>query len=209
MKAKSSLKEQVYQSILDGIISDEYKSEEIITEKALIEKYNVSKSPIREALIALCNEGVIRNIPRCGYEVIRITRENVKEILKFRSILEKGCMQQYYDTLTDEQIEQLMQYNIPCCDATASDDMWTHWDYNEKFHLKLISYANNSYAYQALKQSMDILKRAYAQFYWDKWNTTIVSIDMRSHAKLIESLKNKDIEQAKRYLDLDLQDFGY
>ncbi|MGO5053088.1 GntR family transcriptional regulator [Lachnospiraceae bacterium LCP25S3_G4] len=209
MKVQKSLKEQVYQSILDGIISDEYKSNEIITEKALIDKYQVSKSPIREALIALCNEGVIRSIPRCGYEVIRITRENVKEILKFRSILEKGCMQQCYKTLTAEQIEQLIQYNIPCCDVTAGDDMWTHWDYNQKFHLKLISYANNSYAYKELKQSMDILKRAYAQFYWDKWNTTIVASDMRSHAKLIQSLEKKDIEQAMSCLDLDLQDFGY
>ena len=209
MKAEKSLKEHVYQSILDGIICDEYKSDEILTEKALIEKYQVSKSPIREALIALCNEGVLRSIPRCGYEVIRITRENVKEILKFRSILEKGCMQQYYDSLTKEQIAELMRYNEPCCDVSASEDMWKHWEYNEKFHLQLISYANNSYAYKQLKESMDILKRAYAQFYWDKWNTTVVSSDIRSPAKLIECLENRDIEEAMKYLDLDLEDFGY
>ena len=209
MQEKKSLKEEVYHSILDGIISDEYKSNEIITEKSLIEKYQVSKSPIREALMALCNEGVIRSIPRCGYEVIRITRENVKEILKFRSILEKGCMQLCYEHLTPEQIQKLDEYNKLCCDVTAGDDMWTHWDHNQKFHLKLISYANNSYAYKELKQSMDILKRAYAQFYWDKWNTTVVSSDMRSHESLIRSLEAKDIEQAMRCLDRDLEDFGY
>lgn len=209
MTKKESLKEQVYHSILDGIIRDEYKSREIISEKALMEKYKMSKSPVREALIALCSEGVLRSIPRCGYEVIRITGEDVEAILGFRSILEKGCMAQCYQTLTKGQLQSLREYNALCCDENTSSDLWSHWDFNQQFHLKLISYANNPYAYNELQKSMEILKRAYAQFYWDKWNRNIVSSDIRSHETLIGYLEMKDIENAMACLDRDLKDFGY
>ena len=75
--------------------------------------------------------------------------------------------------------------------------------------MQLISYANNPYASQQLSRSMDILNRAYAQFYWDKWNNSIISADMKSHRKLLDALKSQDLDQAVRYLALDLEDFGY
>ena len=62
--SKKNLKEIVYDSVLNSIYSSEYRANEIITETSLIQKYGYSKSPIREALTALCHEGVLKNIPR-------------------------------------------------------------------------------------------------------------------------------------------------
>lgn len=209
MKQTESLKTIVYNSILNGIIQDEYKPGQILNEKELVEKYKVSKSPVREALISLCGAGVLRNIPRYGYEVVRLTREDIIDILRFRLILESGCLRESFVRIGPSQLERLTRLNRLCCDQQSQDDMWTHWKHNRDFHLQLISYANNSYASQELARSMDILNRAYAQFYWDKWNTTVISTDMKSHEKLLEALKNQDIEQAVKCLEMDLADFGY
>ena len=53
--SKKNLKEIVYDSVLNSIYSSEYRANEIITETSLIQKYGYSKSPIREALTALCH----------------------------------------------------------------------------------------------------------------------------------------------------------
>ena len=74
-KEKQSLKSIVYQETLDGIIRGEYKAGQIINEQELVQKFGYSKSPIREALIALCNDEILRSIPRYGYEIIRFTNE--------------------------------------------------------------------------------------------------------------------------------------
>jgi len=209
MKKTESLKNVVYSSILNGIISGEYKTQQILNEKELVEKYQVSKSPVREALVSLCNDGVLRNIPRYGYEIIRLTREDIINILRFRLILETGCLRECYQHITDAQFARLEELNILCCDQKSEDDMWTHWQHNKDFHMQLISYANNAYAYQELGRSMDILKRAYAQFYWDKWTNSVISSDMKTHEKLIDALKRQDIDLAAQCLRLDLEDFGY
>lgn len=56
MKSKDSLKNQIYNAILNGILSGEFKSGQILTERELVERYGCSKAPVREALITLCRD---------------------------------------------------------------------------------------------------------------------------------------------------------
>lgn len=206
MMKQTSLKSFVYNAILDGIIKDEYKPNQIINEQELVTKYGYSKTPIREALIALCNEGVLHNIPRYGYEVVRLTRENVDQLLNYRLILEGGYLTSFYQTITEKQFDRLIQLDELC--NNSSDDMWTHWEHNKNFHVELLSFSQNQYACQELSKSMDILKRAYAQFYWDKWDTTVIPADMECHMHLIENLRQHNIKEALIYLESDLKNFG-
>ena len=56
MKQQESLKDIVYQAVLNGIFTDEYKPNQIINEQELVQKFGCSKTPVREALVALCND---------------------------------------------------------------------------------------------------------------------------------------------------------
>lgn len=206
MKTKnSSLKSIVYHETLDGIIRGEYKAGQIINEKELVEKFGYSKSPVREALIALCNDDILRNIPRYGYEVVRLSSEEANEIMQFRFILEGSLLKECYKDITEDQLQELAQIDELC--NQSAENMWVHWEHNTKFHLKLVSYTKNKYAYQQLQKSMDRLKRAYAQFYWDKWDASYNPSDMRYHADILSCIRKKDIDGAIKYLELDLQDF--
>lgn len=209
METKKSLKTTIYDAILESIFQDQYKPGEILTENALVERFNVSKAPVREALITLCNNGVLKNIPRLGYEVIKLTTTDVQEILRFRAILECGCMAEYCGKLAPEQLQKLAELNALCCRKEDSTDFRTHWQHNEDFHLQLIAYAGNAYAYRALKRSLSILSRAYAQFYWDKWTPAVVTLDMKSHQPMLAALAAGNLKQAQKYLQEDLKDFGY
>ncbi|MDO4267256.1 MAG: GntR family transcriptional regulator [Eubacteriales bacterium] len=204
-KEQNSLKSIVYQKTLDGIIQGEYKAGQIINEQELVEKFGCSKAPVREALIALCNEGVLRSIPRYGYEVIRLTGRDVAEILRYRLILESGLLMDGFRNITEEQFQALEELDRLC--NASVDDMWEHWDYNARFHLALVSCSGNTYAQNQLKKSMDILKRAYAQFYWDKWDARYNPVDMRHHQEILSCLRSGDIEGAVQALDLDFGDF--
>ena len=53
MRASKTIKDIVYREIMNGILSSEYKPNDILTERELTEKYGYSKSPVREALVAL------------------------------------------------------------------------------------------------------------------------------------------------------------
>lgn len=200
-----SLKDSIYDLILEGILNYEYKPNQILTEKELVAKYGCSKSPVREALISLCNDGVLRNIPRCGYEVIRLTMEDVNQIQDFRRVLECGMLRSSYQKITPRQLKRLQEINQRC---SASQDMFQHWENVTAFHLQLMIYSQNQYAYLQLQRAMAVLRRAYAQFYWDRWDATSPPMDTRNHQKILDYLAAGKIEQAIEALDRDLDDFG-
>lgn len=205
MKSKESLKNQIYNAILNGIFSGEFKPGQILNERELVDKYGCSKAPVREALITLCNDDVLRSFPRYGYEIVRLTSEHVEEIMNYRLIMETGYLRSCYQSLTKLQLKELTHIADRCLSKDA--DVWEHWEANTDFHLTLISFARNKYAYEQLKKSMSILKRAYAQFYWQTWNQSVTTADVQHHHPIIESLEKKDIEQAIHSLEEDLKDF--
>ena len=201
-----SIKQTVYNRIMEDILSLEFRPNDIINEKDLVERYGCSKSPVREALLSLCNERVLRSIPRYGYEVVRITTDDIREMLQYRYVLEGGLLSTCYDKFSERQIRQLEVIDEKC---SASDkEVWEHWKHNTNFHLQLISLCNNNYAVDALTKTMDALKRAYAQLYWNMLDDSSLSMDTRHHGKIIECLRQKDLDNLLLYLREDLSDFG-
>lgn len=206
MAEHGSIKAKVYDLIMEDILSFEFRPNDIINEKTLIEKYGYSKSPIREALLKLCDERVLRNLPRYGYEVVRITTDDIRDMLQARCILEIGLMSQCYNRFSAKQLSHLEEINAQC--AIADKDIWEHWKYNTQFHLKMISYCNNCYADEVLRKTMDRLKRAYAQLYWNNRDNSSLSLDTRFHAEIIQSLYDKDLDHLKTSITKDLCEFG-
>lgn len=206
---KKSVSAQVHDAILNDIFSARYKPGHILTERILIEEYGYSKTTIREALVPLCQENIVRSIPRYGYEVLRVERSEITDILEFRYVLETGCLRRCFENITPRHILRLRELNEHCCDSTPGGDVWTHWDHNAAFHLELISLAGNRYATQQLKNAMDTLKRAYAQYYWSRRDIVEKAADMKNHEILLTALEHRDLEAACSALGKDLKEFAY
>ena len=204
-KQQESLKNMVYQAILNGIFTDEYKPNQIINEQELVQKFGCSKTPIREALVTLCNEGILHSFPRFGYPVVSVSREEAQNILDFRLVLEGGYLRQSIGHITEENLAELAEIDERCKQST--DSVWDHWEANTAFHLKLISFSGNAYAYQELERTMNVLKRAYAQFYWQTWSNVNPALDIAHHNDIMQSIREKDLEKTQNYLKEDLADF--
>lgn len=201
-----NLKEYVYNAILDDIYSMKLQPGDILNEKALVERFGCSKSPVREALLTLCNEKVLRNIPRYGYEVVRLTIQDIRKMMELRMILETGFLGRNYKKFTDEQIDMLEEINKNCMDKTL--DVMTHWKYNMDFHLRMMSLCGNDYATETLRNYLMYQTRAYIQSYWGRDANVNFTLDTRNHEKILKALREKDYEKLMEAIVLDYQDFG-
>lgn len=88
MESKKPLTDLVYNKIYEEIISGELQAGDIITEKQIITRYGISRSPVREALISLCGENILCSIPRAGYQVVSFSHAEVKQLTEARLLLE-------------------------------------------------------------------------------------------------------------------------
>jgi DNA-binding GntR family transcriptional regulator len=75
------------------IIRREIAPGERLTEARLVRELGLGKTPIREALVRLIHDGLVRNMPRHGYEVTPITLADVEDLFRLRLILEPAAME--------------------------------------------------------------------------------------------------------------------
>jgi DNA-binding GntR family transcriptional regulator len=131
---KETLKERVYRGIYEAVTNGEYRPNDILTENQMIEKFGVSKSPVREALVELCKDGVLINIPRMGYQVRAVTLKEIMDILEFRVDVEVGGLRKSFPVLTRENINMLRMIAEK---HNADEDriVSNNWQRNYEFHI--------------------------------------------------------------------------
>lgn len=100
-------KDYIYEEIKKMIITGELKQGENIIEKDLIDKFSVSRTPIREAFKILDMEGWIYSNPRKGYNVSSITFKNVKDLFQIRYEMEPLCLKIANKFFEEKELSEL------------------------------------------------------------------------------------------------------
>ena len=102
-----SLRGRVFQRLREDILSGVYQEHDELREITIGEELGVSRTPVREALRQLELEGLVKIIPNKGAYVTGITRKDVADIYKIRSMLEGMCARWATKYITEKQIEEL------------------------------------------------------------------------------------------------------
>jgi len=199
-----SIKERIYKSIFNDIVLGEYLPNQVINEKGLMEKFNVSRAPIREALIELCNEKILYSIPYYGYKIYPLTDEDVSSVKAYRCALECTFMRENWEKFTPEILEKLLH---ECHDNYATEpenDAISHWNNNIRFHLSLFEVYENSYAYEQLNSAMTLQTRAFAQTRWNEWHSITFHDAPEFHLQILNAIRDDQMETAIRMLRTDI-----
>lgn len=201
-KVQTSLKKLVYQNVSSSIIKGEYKPGDIINEQELMARFNVSRSPVREALAVLCKEKYVRSLPRLGYQVISLTSRDINEISEFRVLIECGVLNKYKERIDDDFISSLKEaLDVPYHGESLSDSAWAA---NIGFHLKLISICDNSFITETLKDMLRSQRLAYSQFYCNNPSKENDGDSVARHKNIVNALEKGDLKRACEFLRDDI-----
>src|SRR5271170_3283594 len=80
-----------------------------VTEAELAARYALGKAPIRAALLGLCQEGLVRAIPRRGYLITPITMRDVQDVFQLRILLEPTAARLSAGRVTNEPLRRLAE----------------------------------------------------------------------------------------------------
>ena len=103
----TNLRDQTYDIIKNMIILREIEPGKKINEEHIAKEIQVSRTPIREALCRLENEGIVKIIPRRGAFVSDLNETNVREILLIREVLEGLVVRLAVENMDSKTLEKL------------------------------------------------------------------------------------------------------
>ena len=204
--AEATIKSRLYNAIWNDIIDGVYDWDYVFNEKSLVEKYQVSKSPIRDALLELCKDNVLRSIPRYGYEIVRIPEKQLREMIEMRVLLETASLRQCFSLLSHTEFDALREYNLHSrllllSTPSAARDLW---DDNMQFHRTLYSFSKNEFGMTLLDRCMKMQTMAYVQLYRFTRDSNRV-MTSTSHERIAELIEGGDLEGAVRALQNDIR----
>ena len=107
MDAYLPLRDVVFNTLREAILRGDLVPGERLMELQLAAKLGVSRTPTREAIRMLEQEGLAITIPRKGAIVAGMTEKDMQDVLEIREALEELSVQVACDKITDEEIAQL------------------------------------------------------------------------------------------------------
>lgn len=196
--------ETIFQVIKNRIIDLELEPGSAINEKELMEEFDVSRTPVREALIKLSQIGLIETRPRIGTFVTQIDIQSVKHAYEVKKNLEGLAAELAAKRATDREIEELF----------AIIDRFQHYDIvkdyklciqdDQRFH-RLIRQASRN---DMLIEMLDMLNTKTARFL-QSIHYVINDYDWfyRSLVDMANAIKARNGDEARIFTEIHTKEF--
>ena len=198
LSSNVSFRDQAYTAIKQAIMEADiyaHKHELRLDERQLSRSLRVSRTPIREAMTLLEQEGFLRTVPRRGIFIVRKTKKQIVEMIEMWAALESMAARLATTNATDEDIASLRKLFDEFRNSTPGDHIHEYSDANIAFHQAIIRLSGSHLMGKTI-ESLFVHMRAIRRLtisQSDRAERSIVD-----HMRIIEALERRDTELAER-----------
>jgi DNA-binding GntR family transcriptional regulator len=202
----SPLGDQVYAIIWDQIISHRLRPGDKISDLRLSEELGVSRTPIREALHRLAQEGIVRTQSRRGFFVTSFSSQDVGEVYDIRTALEVLVVRLALPSLADAELDEAQRileesHQQIVGRVEGAEERWLTID--RAFHGTLAQRAGNR-RLEALLNSLQTQIGVFQVYGIHSSPLRLLSID--HHRAILAALKARDSAAAEHAMEHHIQE---
>ena len=142
------LQAKAYEYIKTLILNGELKVDEIYSETKIAKELGISRTPLRDAIHHLVEEGYIDIIPSKGFKLHKMTKQDVLDTFQIRSAIEGYCTFYIAQNYKSEECQKLFSYlefllfkQEQILNTSKSIDAFTKFD--NEFHIEIVHHLKN------------------------------------------------------------------
>lgn len=191
--ARKSLRDSVYQMLLDGILSGQLSSGQELNEVSLAKKFGVSRTPVHEAIRQLTLEGLIEQTTANKSSVVALNSHSVREIYEMRKILEVAAVKRAACNIKASQLNKLIE-SAELLKCALEDDDWANQalDLDLKFHELIAEASGNKRLINEINRYR-LLVRAFCRITGNRLNLMDA---LEEHLVILNSIKSGNVNEA-------------
>jgi len=151
-RRKRTLRERIYEEVVQLILSGELPSGGWVDEKQVIHRLRVSRTPFREAIGILANGGLIEIKPYCGFYVRSFSGRETADLYELYKRLECFAVELAVPQMSDCDIRRFENILLEAMVALQHGDMKTYAMREREFYETIAEQSGNSALIEALRQ---------------------------------------------------------
>ena len=195
LKVQKPLKDLVYLELKHKILTGEIVSQTRLMEIDLSEKMNVSRTPIREAIKRLADDGLVKVEPRRGAYVANISIKDMLDVFEVREDMEGFVAKLAAQRITDEEKEELKAIAKEYEDAIEkADDKEMIIELDEKFHNFIVKCSGNETLSELVHYVQELSLR-FRYLYYD--DSSLYESTAEQHNRIMEAINSGRDEEAR------------
>lgn len=188
------LREIVFESLREAIISGHLRPGERLMEIQMAEEMGVSRTPVREAIRKLELEGFVVMVPRKGAYVAGVSIKDIADVFEVRAALEGLAAGLAAERITDAELEVLERSLVHVAEASEAGDLEKLVSMDTDFHDSLYKACRNERLVQILSNLREQIQR---------FRSTSLShpgrmkLAWEEHKQIVEAISERNVEVAR------------
>ena len=193
MDAYLPLRDVVFNTLREAILKGDLKPGERLMELLLAAKLGVSRTPIREAIGMLEQEGLAVTMPRKGAEGAKMTLKDMADVLEIREALDELAVRIACEKITDEQLRRLADVKDAFETSTKTGDVKKIAESDVSFHDVIYEATDNPKLVTLLNNLREQIYRYRVEYVKDPKNYPVL---IAEHEAIMEGLWRHDKKAA-------------
>lgn len=190
MKRADMLRDALEEEIVTGVLKPGDRLDEI----KMAERFDVSRTPIREALVQLSAAGLIETEPRKGAFVAQISPKRLIEMFEVLAELEGMCAAMAARRSTNEDIASIQKAHESCKSASKQHDVDDYYYKNEVFHQSIREASHQEF----LIEQTNLLQRRLKPYRRLQLRARgRVAASFNEHDAIVDAIEQHDENRAK------------
>ncbi len=138
-----SLREKVAASLRTALIAGQLQPGVTYSVPQLAEQFEVSATPVREAMLDLVQQGIVVPVPNKGFRIVDMSDADLDAITEVRRLLEIPAVSRAAGLVSDGDANELRELAAAIREAAKAGDLVEYLECDREFHLRLLSLAGN------------------------------------------------------------------
>ncbi len=187
------LRTQVYDYLREELKEENLRPGMFISINQIVENSGISRTPLRDALLQLQNEGFVTFLPQRGIRINELTQQDIEDNYEMLGALDSRILLSVFDRIGAPEIETMKRLNQKLGANLAGKKFGHYWDLNTAVHHVYLDLSSNA---PILKQ-LNIIRQRLFEFGKKDWSLKMKKMNYSEHLTLIEFIeKGRAIEAA-------------
>ena len=192
----SLLRSQVYEYLRNELKNGNLKPGMCVSINQIMKNLDLSRTPLRDALLQLQTEGFVTFLPQRGIRINELSQQDIEDMYEMLGALDSRVLLSVFPVVGASEIEKMKKLNQDMLENISDFNFSRYWDLNTAFHN---TYLNLSFNVPILHQ-VNIIRQRLFEFGKKDWSRKMREMNYKEHQKMIELFENGNAVEAADYM---------
>ena len=208
-KPKETLVDSTYQKIKSDIAERRLCPGERINLKELSTRYQVSETPLKQALVRLVSEDLVEDTPRKGMKIKELSYEDLDELFDMRLMMELFYLDKILFTcrcspdLLDELADNVARNRALVAETTGDLDAFVkNYEFDYAFHILFLRFSG---CRRLLQLYQKLNTHSYSNYLYRRQSRERTLAGIREHQEIVDALASGDAERLRTAVTVHIE----